>query len=556
HLWNRAEMKFAEMVAQQGTVALGNVRHYIQAQKHAQREQVLNRIAGRIRTSLNLDRTIETALLELLTLTQADLILFSIPTSLIESIHHLCRSLRITHRVCRPSQSSLLDEHPLDVGIEIKLYQFESGLIQSLLGQEVTAICNTQNSDFGDRDRALFQQLQVGSLLSVPIWHRESLLGHVSAIKPQSYDWNEDEISAMESISLHLGIAITQAQLYQRTQDQARQARSQAKQLKKALDEKTKLIASLHDTQFQLVQSEKMSSLGQLVAGVAHEINNPINFIYGNLPHIANYSYELLELLERYREQLNPVPKSIAAFEAEIDINFIQTDLTKILHSMKEGAERVRQIVVTLRNFSRLDEAELKWVNVHEGIDSSLILLAHRLHDIEVIKCYGNLPRLGCYPGQLNQVFMNIFSNAIDAIDPPDGGVNGANFPVNHLGDRQITITTTVIAQAHLPLDTPLPSQIPNLPSGEWVQIRIRDTGCGILPQHQTKIFDPFFTTKPVGSGKGLGLAIAYKIIVDRHHGRLTCENLPQGGCEFIIELPVISQDPIHRRSAQPSLTR
>ncbi|MGL5193223.1 MAG: GAF domain-containing sensor histidine kinase [Chroococcales cyanobacterium] len=555
HLWQPSELKFAEMVAEQAAVALGNARHYIQAKKHVQREQVLNRIAGRIRTSLNLDRTIETALSELLTLTQADLILFSTPTSLIQSIHHLCRSLRITHRVCRPSQSISLDEHPLGVGIEIKLFQFEAGLIQSLLGQEVTAISNTQNSDFGERDQALFQQLGIGSLLSIPIWHRETLLGHVSAIKPQSYDWHEDETSAMESISLHLGIAITQAQLYHRTQDQARQARSQAKQLKKALDEKTELIAFLHGTQFQLVQSEKMSSLGQLVAGVAHEINNPINFIYGNLPHIANYSYDLVELVERYREHLHPVPQSIAEFESEIDINFIQTDLTKILHSMKEGSERVREIVLTLRNFSRLDEAELKWVDLHEGIDSSLILLAHRLHDIDVIKGYGNIPRLCCYPGQLNQVFMNLFSNAIDAIEPPDRGGNAVTFPVNQLGDRQITITTAVIAQADLPSDTLLPSQTPNLPTGKWVQIRIRDTGCGILPEHQTKIFDPFFTTKPVGSGKGLGLSIAYKIIVDRHHGRLNCENLPEGGCEFIIELPVISKDPIQPRSAHPSVT-
>ncbi len=540
-LWNPSEIKFAEMVAQQGAIALENARHYLQVKKRAQREQVLNRIAGRIRTSLNLDRTIETALSELLTLTQADLILFSRPTSLIESIHHLCRSLRVTHRVSRPNQSLSISEHPLDVGIEIKLFQFEAGLIQSLLGQDVTAIANTQTSEFGERDRALFQELQIGSLLSVPIWYRESLLGHVSAIKPQSYEWHEDEIAAMESVSLHLGISITQAQLYQRTQDQARQARSQAQQLKKALDEKNELITSLHGTQFQLIQSEKMSSLGQLVAGVAHEINNPINFIYGNLPHIANYSYELVALLERYRAQVNPVPPSIAEFEAEIDLNFIQTDLPKILHSMREGSERVRQIVLTLRNFSRLDEAELKWVNIHEGIESTLILLAHRLHDIEIIKCYGNIPPLGCYPGQLNQVFMNLFSNAIDAIEPPEAGVNGANFTVNHLGDRQITITTTVIEKPEFFSLTVLPSQLPDLPTGEWVQIRIRDTGDGILEQHQTKIFDPFFTTKPVGSGKGLGLAIAYKIIVDRHQGRLTFENLPQGGCEFIIELPVLS---------------
>jgi signal transduction histidine kinase len=364
------------------------------------------------------------------------------------------------------------------------------------------------------------------------------------AIEPQSYQWNQDELAAVEAVALQLAIAMTQAQLYNRTQQQALNAQAQAEQLKKSLEEKNQLIASLHSTQAQLVQSEKMSSLGQLVAGVAHEINNPINFIYGNVPHVTNYLQDLLELVEKYHTHYSEIPPDIAEFEAQIDFEFIHSDLTKILNSMQGGAERVREIVLTLRNFSRLDEAELKEANIHEGLDSTAILLAHRLQDIELVKRYGKIPRLPCYPGQLNQVFMNLFGNAIDAIRQAErlrqtaaiagesAGNCGATMNCN---PRQIIVTTQTIRKS----SRVRPLFARTAPGDEWVQIRIRDRGCGIDRTCQSKIFDPFFTTKPVGTGTGLGLSIAYKIVIEKHQGRLWFETPPDGGCEFIIELPV-----------------
>ncbi|MBD0341028.1 MAG: PAS domain-containing sensor histidine kinase, partial [Microcoleus sp. Co-bin12] len=293
------------------------------------------------------------------------------------------------------------------------------------------------------------------------------------------------------------------------------QYRSQAAKLEKAVRE-------LHQTQTQLIQTEKISSLGQLVAGVAHEINNPINFIYGNITHASEYAADLLGLLHLYQEKYpNPVPEIVEA-AADIDIDFLMEDFTKILDSMKLGADRIRDLVVSLRNFSRLDESQMKLVDIHEGIESTLLILQHRLKGnplrpaIEIIKEYGNFPKVECYVGQLNQVFMNLLGNAIDALEDYNRKRSSKEIYAN---PNRIRISTS--ANSHT------------------LTIRIADNGVGINQEVIGKLFDPFFTTKPVGKGTGLGLSISYQIIVEKHRGQLQCISAPGEGAEFVIEIPL-----------------
>jgi two-component system, NtrC family, sensor kinase len=273
-------------------------------------------------------------------------------------------------------------------------------------------------------------------------------------------------------------------------------------------------FTDLKRTQTQLVQAEKMSSLGQLVAGIAHEINNPVNFIHGNLNHVQSYAQNLLGLIQLYQTQY-PIPAPVIQTETEaIDLEFIQTDLPKILSSLKMGTDRIRQIVLSLRNFSRMDEAEFKAVNLHEGIDSTLLILQHRLNArpgseaIQVIRDYGDLPPVECYPGQLNQAFMNILANAIDALEEVKEKPG------------QITIQTS-------------------LDASEWVKIVISDNGTGMTEPVLRRIFDPFFTTKSVGKGTGMGMSISYQIITEKHEGKLDCFSVPGKGTEFIIQIPI-----------------
>ncbi len=277
-------------------------------------------------------------------------------------------------------------------------------------------------------------------------------------------------------------------------------------------------LTHLKSTQAQLIQSEKISSLGKLVAGIAHEINNPTSFIHGNLIHLSEYIDNLLELIALYQTEIPDKSAAITNKTADIDLEFIQADVVKLLTSMKSGTERIKAIVLSLRNFSRLDESQIKTVNIHDGIDSTLLILQYRLHsqshdpDIEVIRHYGNLPLIECYPGQLNQVLMNILSNAIDALE--ESYLNSTQL------HPQIQIRTTLI--------TP-----------ESIAIAIADNGPGIPESVQSHIFDPFFTTKPVGKGTGMGLSISYQIIVEQHHGQLKCHSTFGQGTEFIIQIPI-----------------
>lgn len=282
-------------------------------------------------------------------------------------------------------------------------------------------------------------------------------------------------------------------------------------------------LRDLQKTQTHLVQSEKMSSLGQLVAGIAHEINNPINFIYGNLAPASQYVEDLLHLIDQFRQHYPTPPLEIQDEIEAIDLEFVTEDLPKLVASMRVGADRIRQIVLSLRNFSRVDEAECKPVDIHEGIDSTLMILQNRLKlkagqmGIQLVKEYSRLPKVECYAGQLNQVFMNLLSNAIDALEEWDGERSAEAIAQQ---PSQITITTRSLTEFS-------------------VAIHIRDNGPGISPAVQQRIFSPFFTTKPMGKGTGLGLSISHQIVVDRHGGILQCISEPGKGTEFIIEIPV-----------------
>lgn len=274
----------------------------------------------------------------------------------------------------------------------------------------------------------------------------------------------------------------------------------------------------LNAAQLQLIQTEKMSSLGELVGGLAHEINNPISFIYGNLGYVDRYVNELIQLLQRYQAQ-HPDHESILDEEAIEEIEFIVDDLPKLLASMKSGAERIRELVVSLRNFSRLDEAELKTVDLHEGLDNTLLMLNYRLHHaglhhpIRVVKHYGSLPSLACYPAQLNQVFMNVLDNAIDAL------------------------SSAAIANPIIKLET-------KLLGSDHISVSISDNGPGIDPAIQPKIFDPFFTAKPIGQGTGLGLSIAYQI-VQQHQGQIIVVSQPGEGTTIQIAIPIAQALPV-----------
>jgi signal transduction histidine kinase len=310
------------------------------------------------------------------------------------------------------------------------------------------------------------------------------------------------------------------------------QLRYQAQQLELALLE-------LQRTQTQLIQTEKMSSLGQLVAGVAHEINNPIGFIYSNLHHAKEYTQGLMRILELYQQHC---PEALASIEAEsetIELDYLLEDLPKVFNSMQQGAERVRDIVLSLRNFCRLDEAEMKQVNIHDGINNTIMLLQSQLKGkpgqeaIAIHKEYSDLPLVQCYPGQLNQVFMNILVNAIYALVEWN---KHENIDKKSLNNSQTAEKNDSLANSR---QMPAIRISTELIEGKKVIIRIYDNGPGMTEDIRKRLFDPFFTTKPVGQGTGLGLSISYEIVVNQHGGELKCLSELGKGTEFAIKIPL-----------------
>jgi signal transduction histidine kinase len=344
-------------------------------------------------------------------------------------------------------------------------------------------------------------------------------------------------------------LLLSQLQIHELTtvamRESQAQLRHQAQQLELALLE-------LQRTQTQLIQTEKMSSLGQLVAGVAHEINNPIGFIYSNLHHAKEYSQSLMKMLDLYRQHCPESLPAIAAEAEKIELDYLVEDLPKVLNSMQQGAERIRDIVLSLRNFCRLDEAQMKRVNIHDGINNTIMLLQSQLKErpgreaIAIHKEYGELPLVHCYPGQLNQVFMNILVNAIYALDEENkrknAGAKGKEKPEN--SEPNLDSQDSALSVYKSKCQTPTIRIRTELIKENQVAIRIYDSGPGMTEDVRKRLFDPFFTTKPVGQGTGLGLSITYEIVVNQHGGKLQCISELGKGTEFAIEIPVTQSAP------------
>ncbi|MEH2192905.1 MAG: ATP-binding protein [Nostoc sp.] len=376
-------------------------------------------------------------------------------------------------------------------------------------------------------DPRLERQKNVSAMICVPLRAKERVLGAIAIGTSKTDSYKAEHLKLVSIFASQSAIAIDKALLYEQSTQAAVQAKAQTQKLQKALHE-------LQLAQTQLIQSEKMSSLGQLIAGVAHEINNPVNFICGNLRYVAEYSQDLLHLLEKYQKFLPVVPPELESELENIDLEFIMEDLPKLLDSMKVGTSRIVEIVQSLKNFSRHDEAEMKAVNIHDGIDGTLMILHHRLKAdirrpaIEIVKDYAKLPLIECYPGQLNQVFMNILANAIDALEE--------SLVISHwsLASNESQVTNDK-GQKILPTIT-IRTQVVDRHS---VVIRIADNGPGMKEDVIHRIYDPFFTTKEVGKGTGLGMAISYQIVVDKHGGILKCRSQPDEGTEFWIQIPL-----------------
>lgn len=493
--------------------------------RQAKQERLLSCINQRINQSLNLDAVLNTA---------------------VEEVRKFLACDRTLIYRFDPDWAGTVDVESVGegwikmAGETIEDDFFKNPEVTSLLYQDgyIRVIDDIYNSNLSPCYIELLEQLQVRASLVAPILQGKKLWGllvvhHCSEVR----QWQQQEIECVRKLSIQLSMAIQQAALFEQVsaelkERQAAEAalRESETNLKEKATQLEKTLRELKQTQLKLIQNEKMSSLGQLVAGIAHEINNPITFISGNIDHANQYAQDLLDLVQLYEQHYPQPAPEIETLTEDIDIDFLREDFPKLLSSMQFGVNRLETLVGSLKNFSRLDEAERKCMDVEQGMENTLLILQHRLKpdasNIQVVKDYGNIPPVDCYPGQLNQVFMNLLNNAIDALNSED-----------KQADKDKDAASTELS---FPYHAPTPTIWirTELSDRNSVLIHIADNGCGIPEQIKEQIFDPFFTTKPVGEGTGLGLSISYQIVVDKHGGNLSCISAPGCGTEFVVEIP------------------
>ena len=517
--WNTDEIELAQGLGKQFATAIRQYELYQQVhtlntnlenqvqertaklQQATEQQQALFGVVAKIRGSLDVDTIFQTTTKEVCQLLRADRV------AAYRFNSDWGGEFIDDFEFANPGWGNLAKLSNKTVWDDTHLQQTQGGRYRN---NETFAVDDIYQAGHSSCHIEILEQFRIKAYAIAPIFVGQKLWGLLAAYQhSEPRHWEASEIKFMTQTAAQLGVALQQAELLAQT-------RHQTEQLTQALQD-------LQKTQTQLIQTEKMSGLGQLVAGVAHEINNPVNFIYGNLTHAREYTKELLSLLELYQQHCPAPSPEIRAQAAAVDLEFIVEDLPKILSSMKMGVDRILQIVLSLRNFSRTEQAEMKPVDIHEGIDSTLLILQHRLKPksdslgIKLVKEYGHLPLVDCYAGQLNQVFMNVLSNAIDALEEYSQSISAPHA-------SQITISTAVAE---------------NNNKGSSVVIRIADNGPGMPEALRERVFDPFFTTKPVGKGTGLGLSISHQIVVDKHGGTFKCTSQPGEGTAFWIEIPI-----------------
>lgn len=517
--WSKNDQKLAQAVADQLAISIRQAHLYAQAHQQMERESLLRLISDQIRGTLDLKTILQTVVREVRQLLDADRV--------------------VIYQFVSGGEGGFVVEETIpewnSIVTEARQADFARKYANLYAEGWVRATADIYNGTLDKSYIEFLEQLQVRANLIVPILREGAVSESDSLVDAETLShlwgllivheckaprqWRASEIDLLKQLAAQMSIAIQQAELYAQMQKKATESAAQAKHLAETLYE-------LRLTQSQLIQSEKMSSLGRLVAGLAHEINNPVNFIYGNIPYIDSYVSGLLRLLHGYQTHYPQVSPELEQLNQDVELDFLMNDLPRILKSMRTGTERIREIVLSLRNFSRLDEAQRKSADIHEGLESTLFILQNQLKEIHVVRDFSDLPSVECYPSLLNQVFMNLLMNAIEALH------GYAIFP------KVITIRTELVRENS---------------TGNTIRITIADNGPGIAPEIQSKIFDPFFTTKEVGQGTGLGLTVSYQMIVNQHGGQLRCASLPGQGAEFTIDLPVeIPSLPVSYASLEP----